>query len=254
MTHYVSDAYKLVAEQMFQRHYELPIRAHAERYTFFEMLGDCSSTSVLELACGEGWYPRQMKRKGAARVLGVDLSVRMIEFAKLREQREPLGVEYRVADMTTVGQIDQFDFVTAQFMFNYPSNRDQFQGACNTIAANLKPGGRFVCMIFNPFMSPIGPSMRKYGVNLILPEPLLDGEPIAEQVYLDDGDTPTIENTDYYYWAPTTYITSLNFAGMTDVRWHAAQISPEGLRELGAGYWADFLKYPSIIGITAVKG
>jgi hypothetical protein len=37
-------------------------------------------------------------------------------------------------------------------------------------------------------------------------------------------------------------------AGLRQVRWHAPEVSPEGLREFGQGYWADFLARPAVGG------
>jgi hypothetical protein len=37
------------------------------------------------------------------------------------------------------------------------------------------------------------------------------------------------------------------------VRWHAPEVSPEGLREFGRGYWADFLARPPVAFIECVK-
>ncbi|WP_051335060.1 class I SAM-dependent methyltransferase [Bradyrhizobium sp. Ai1a-2] len=252
MTHFVSDTYNIVAGQVFQRHYELPIRAHAERHTFFAMLGDITGMSVLDLACGEGWYPRQMKAQGAKHVTGIDLSENLINFARFREREDPFGIEYRVDDITRLGQIGEFDLVTAQLMFNYAASPAQFQGICQAIAVNLRPGGRFVSIGFNPFMSPAAPSMRKYGVNLALHDPLRNGDGIKGQIYLDEGDTPTLEIS-HYYWEPATYESNLRAAGMVTVEWHPAEISPDGLRDLGSDYWDDFRKFPFLIGISAIK-
>jgi 2-polyprenyl-3-methyl-5-hydroxy-6-metoxy-1,4-benzoquinol methylase len=43
--------------------------------------------------CGEGFYTRRIKRKGAGTVVGVDISEEMIRLAKQQEQNHPLGVE-----------------------------------------------------------------------------------------------------------------------------------------------------------------
>ena len=42
-------------------------------------------------------------------------------------------------------------------------------------------------------------------------------------------------------------------AGLRQLRWHAAEVSPEGLREFGQEYWADFLAHPPVAFIVCVK-
>ena len=46
----------------------------AESYTFFRMVGPLEGKRVLDLACGFGYYTRRLKQRGAAQVIGVDIS------------------------------------------------------------------------------------------------------------------------------------------------------------------------------------
>jgi len=88
----------------------VPLR-DAEWYSLRQRLGDLTGLSVLDLACGDGMGTRLLKRWGAARVMGVDISAQMIALARQREDAEPMGIEYRVADAATLGKIDSFDRV-----------------------------------------------------------------------------------------------------------------------------------------------
>jgi hypothetical protein len=45
--------------------------------------------------------------------VGVDISAQMIALAQQREDAEPIGIEYRVADAATLGGIGPFDRVAA---------------------------------------------------------------------------------------------------------------------------------------------
>src|SRR5688572_6587994 len=62
-----------------------------------ELCVDVRSLDVLDLGCGQGWFARQLARRGA-RVIGVDWSERLIEHARRHEAREPLGIAYCVGD------------------------------------------------------------------------------------------------------------------------------------------------------------
>lgn len=69
-----------------------PWRKHVEAYTFFSLLGDISNQSVLDLACGEGFYTRQLKLRGASKVVGVDISEKMIELAEKPRRQTHWGL------------------------------------------------------------------------------------------------------------------------------------------------------------------
>jgi 2-polyprenyl-3-methyl-5-hydroxy-6-metoxy-1,4-benzoquinol methylase len=49
-----------------------PWRLHIEHFTLFELIGPVAGKTVLDLACGEGFYTRSLKQKGAAKVVGMD--------------------------------------------------------------------------------------------------------------------------------------------------------------------------------------
>src|SRR5215216_4929538 len=89
--------YDAIAEQ-YKRSKLTPWRQYIEQYTFFEVLGDVAGLSVLDLACGEGFYSRLLRLRGAGRVVGVDVSEKMINLARAAEADDPLDIEYVVGD------------------------------------------------------------------------------------------------------------------------------------------------------------
>src|SRR5262245_53529965 len=100
--------YNQIAER-YKRAKLQPWRAHIERYRLLRLVGDLSGKSVIDLACGEGYYTRELRRMGAARVVGVDLSQEMISLAKAEETQSPLGIEYCVGDARALDKAGQFD-------------------------------------------------------------------------------------------------------------------------------------------------
>jgi tRNA (mo5U34)-methyltransferase len=74
---------------------------------------DLSGKSVLDIGCNAGFYSIEMKRRGAARVLGIDSDVRYLAQARLAS--ETLGhddVEFARLDVYDVGAIgEHFDLV-----------------------------------------------------------------------------------------------------------------------------------------------
>ena len=74
-----------------------------------------------DLACGTGYYAKELRRRGAARVVGVDLSEAMIRATNAQEEKEPLGVEYVCADAGALERLGDFDIVTGSTSFIMPT-------------------------------------------------------------------------------------------------------------------------------------
>ena|SRR5271165_1796483 len=110
--------YDPIAEQ-YQRSKQQPWRAHIEAYSLMGLLGELNGKSVLDVACGEGFYTRLLRRRGAGRVVGVDLSPGMIALARSQESAEPLGIDYAVCDGKDLRFDEPFDLVFAAYFLNY---------------------------------------------------------------------------------------------------------------------------------------
>jgi len=234
----VSTDYDLIAHE-YRRCKQQPWRMHVEHHTVFELLGDLRGKSVLDLACGEGFLTRFLRLRGADRVVGVDVSAGMIELARQEEARSPLGIEYVVADARSPDAFSgEFDLVTAGYLLNYASTREELLAMCRTIARCLKPGGRFVSVNNNPAQPAehFGAS-RKYGFVKETPAALAEGAPVVYRIFLDNGD---LEITNYHL-APETHEWAFHTAGLRNVSWHAPRLSAAGESEHGREFWTDFL-------------
>jgi ubiquinone/menaquinone biosynthesis C-methylase UbiE len=145
----VTTDYNPIAEQ-YQRSKQQPWRTFVECFTLMDLIGDPTGLSALDLACGEGFYTRLIRHRGAARVHGLDLSEGMIALAQAQEARQPLGVTYAVADARELSDEDPVDLTVAAYLLNYARTREELQAMCDGIARSLKPGGRFVTVNTNP--------------------------------------------------------------------------------------------------------
>ena len=243
--------YDSIAEP-YKKALERPYRLHVMNYTYFNLLGDIAGKSILDLACGEGLYTRKLKLKGAARVVGVDISEKMLSLAKLEETRQPLGIEYILCDVRELGEIGSFDLVVATFLLNYAQSKEQLLSMCQTIYANLKPGGRFVTINGNLELPPeFYPLLEKYGVYRSVSEPLQPGVPINITLKIP-GSKETV-SFDIYYLSHATYEWAFRTVGFTEIRWHKMSVSPEGLSEFGREFWQDVLDHPYHIAIECLK-
>ena len=115
-----------------------------EESSYWKALDNIKGISVLDLACGSGYYTRQFKEKHATEVIGVDVSGEMITDAEKYESENPLGIKYHTHDASNYVHGHPFDLVTAQYLFCYAETEQTLSTFCSTAYQNTKPGGRFV--------------------------------------------------------------------------------------------------------------
>jgi ubiquinone/menaquinone biosynthesis C-methylase UbiE len=97
---------------------------------------------VLEVGCGIGVGPANLARSHGCRVVGIDRSPRMIEWAKRRAREHGVDdrVELLVADVTRLPFEDsRFDVVIAESVLAFVDDREQ---AMREMVRVTKPGGR----------------------------------------------------------------------------------------------------------------
>ena len=91
-------------------------REHFNNPAFLRFIGDLGGKAVLDAGCGEGYNTRLLARRGA-RIVGVDVSQRMVELAQQEQQREPLGIRYEAASFSDLSLFDDESFdVVVSFM------------------------------------------------------------------------------------------------------------------------------------------
>src|SRR5262245_17528477 len=84
----VTTNYDPIAEQ-YKRSKQQPWRTYIECFTLMKLIGDPHGLSVLDVACGEGFYTRRVRERGAARVTGMDLSHKMLDRARQQDAQNP---------------------------------------------------------------------------------------------------------------------------------------------------------------------
>jgi 2-polyprenyl-3-methyl-5-hydroxy-6-metoxy-1,4-benzoquinol methylase len=104
---------------------------------------------VLDVACGQGYFCRELARKGA-RVVGVDLAERLVAYARQHEERTPLGIEYHVMSAAAIAdhvKPESFDLVTSCMALQDVADT----AAClRNVSAVLRPPGRMVFSVQHP--------------------------------------------------------------------------------------------------------
>jgi toxoflavin synthase len=220
----------------------------AESYTFFRLVGELTGKRVLDLACGFGFYTRRLRQRGATQVIGVDISPEMIRLARQQEQTEPLGITYQVCDAATLPRLGAFDLVTAVYLLNYATSKDQMLRMCRNVYANLVEGGRFIAYTWNPAFTIRKSNCTPYGLTVLRQEPEADRD-ACETALLTQ---PPVRFS-CYLWNQTTYEWALQAAGFRACAWHPSEVAPEDLERYGEAYWHDFYDNCLVIGLVCTK-
>ncbi|MEV8289698.1 class I SAM-dependent methyltransferase [Streptomyces niveus] len=236
---------------------EMPFRTHVEQWSFLNALGDTRGLSVLDLGCGSGLYVRKLRRDGAARVVGIDESAAMVDYARRREEREHVGVEYLAVNASdpaagTVPGIDgAFDLVTAVYVLPYAPTFEALQGLCATARRALRPhGGRLVTAVLNPGFSTDPEWYRHYGMVLTADEPQREGGPGHLKAWVGQE----VLDVDFFCWSADAHERALRAAGFDRVFWTRPEVSEEGRKELGDEFWANYLACPHALILQAEAG
>lgn len=218
---------------------------HCQDPVIFRALGDIRGKSLLDLACGDGFYTRRFKTECAANpVMGIDLSPKAIEQAEAIEQREQLGIEYKAGDVMELKLERRFAIATAIHLLHYLENAAEIESALRAIYDLLSDDGSFVTMIANPEFDinkhDPSDSKSKFGYYFSLAEPgnggLLRFHPggFAKEREL------TIE---FRRWE-RGFINGIAADVGFNSEWHDPFISAEGLKEYGASFFENYLANP----------
>jgi len=104
---------------------------------------------VLDLGCGMGHFARAAREMGAAEVIGVDVSERMLAEARARTN-DPAITYHRAEIEGFDGGDTAFDLVTSSLALHYIAD---YRGVAVRLARALKPGGRVVFSVEHPVMT-----------------------------------------------------------------------------------------------------
>jgi len=240
------------ADQYDQTFTLAPFRTHIEAYSLLKVTGDVRGQSWLDVACGSGPYARVLRRRGASRVVGVDISPQMLRVAHAAEDNEPLGIEYFEHDVATMPVLGEFDGAIGSYLLHYATNENHLRGMCHSIAGNLRPGGRFVTYQLNPDFSRRPDYYLKYGTEMALdPETILsDGDSIGFRINLPGFRSPQVT---IYWWSHAMLDDALRAAAFKAIRWIRPELSPEASAGKDPHQWDNYINEPLCVVIECVK-
>lgn len=248
----MSTQYNLVADQYDLSFQLVPYRLYIEAYSVFELIGEATHLDVLELATGTGFYARALRQRGAVRVVAVDIAEQMVQIAQAAEQQSPLGIAYHVEDVTSFKSDTPFDLALGVYLLHYAPTREALFAMCEAVAANLKPGGRFITYVLNPALSrEPGYYEREPGMVLKVPqgEPA-DGEVVAFTAKIGDMTMPEVMA---YRWDKTTLEAALHAARFHRIRWVQPQLSPRDAERYSGEAVNKYLQQPHAVLLECIK-
>jgi ubiquinone/menaquinone biosynthesis C-methylase UbiE len=125
---------------------------------FFKLIGEVKGKAILDLACGEGYNSRILAKKGG-KVIGIDISEKLIEFARQEEVRKRLKIRYYVMDACRIGfPENSFDLITCFMALQDIWN---FEKAISQVARVLNNGGKFIFSIPHPCFETMTVNVRR---------------------------------------------------------------------------------------------
>jgi SAM-dependent methyltransferase len=110
------------------------------------MLPPLQGRRVLDLGCGFGWFCRWARAQGAAGVLGLDVSEKML--ARAAADTQDAAIRYQRVDLETLALAPaSFDLAYSSLVLHYIID---LAGLLATVHQALAPGGRLVVSMEHP--------------------------------------------------------------------------------------------------------
>lgn len=120
------------------------------------LLPDLAGRRVLDLGCGLGWFGRWARAQGAASVLAVDVSAKML--TRARAMTGDAAIEFREMDLEHARfEAGAFDLAFSSLAFHYLADLDRLLAG---IGDSLRPGGTLVFSVEHPVFT--APSRQQW--------------------------------------------------------------------------------------------
>lgn len=197
------------------------------------MLPEVQGKSVLDIGCGMGQHAKQYANMGAKAVLGIDISEKMLKYAKEHFNAE--NITYQRMALEDISALDdRFDLITSSLVFDYAENLDELM---RNVYRLLNKGAHFVFSMSHPMATAWDGTCDRYtrtesGERLYanVPNYMVEGKRSVKWV---------VEDYELYHRTFSTIVNSIVNAGFLIEKCEESHVSDE-LR----------IKYPAQFGGT----
>lgn len=143
--------------QFFQKYSEMDrsiygLSGAGEWTSLQSMLPGFKGKYVLDLGCGYGWHCKYAIDQGAAFVLGCDLSEKMLEIAKTKNNDTKIEYQCTAIEDLHLPQTS-FDLVISSLAIHYI---EDYRALINNIHLWLRDGGEFIFSVEHPIFTAEG--------------------------------------------------------------------------------------------------
>jgi SAM-dependent methyltransferase len=229
----------------FERYSQLPrsvegLDGAPEWPSLRAMLPDLRGLGVVDLGCGFGWFCRWAHEQGAAAVLGIDVSEKML--ARARAETGDPTIVYERADLEHLElPRASFDLAYSSLALHYV---ERLRELLAVVQHALKPGGRLVFSVEHPvFTAPAEPGWSTSAAGR---------KTWALDSYLEEGPRSTdwlAKGVIKQHRTLATYLNMLLDGGFTLT--HVEEWGPTSEQIAAKPIWADERRRPPFLLISA---
>lgn len=207
--------------------------------TFYKTVGDITNLNILDIGCGEGHSTRILKKMGCSKILGIDISKKMINLAKKVEQEKCMGLKYLCINALDIKKIQSFDLITVSLVLHYSKNKNELVRFVKNIFDNLKPNSRAIILNDAGIKENLNYDFTKYGLTIKpLKNDIDDATPFKVTIL---GKKHHVSFINYYY-SRNTYNRIFERTGFSSVKWHDLSLPEEFKGTEKEAYWNDFIR------------
>lgn len=219
------------------------LSAAGEWHELRRMLPDFKGKRVLDIGCGFGWHCIYAAEQGAKKVIGTDISEKMLAVAQ--EKTQAKNVHYQQIAMEDLAFPEgSFEVVISSLAFHYTPD---FALICQKVADFLTPGGSFVFSVEHPVFTAEGSQDWTYDEKGQIIDWPVDN-------YFTEGRRETNflgETVVKYHKTLTTYLNSLLQSGF--VIKEIVEPMPEAKLLAEVAAMKDELRRPMMLLVAAEK-
>lgn len=219
------------------------LEAAGEWHTLKEVLPNFTGKKVLDLGCGYGWHCRYAAENGAAEVIGVDISNKMIEKAKTMTKSNIITYRCQALEDIDFAR-DSFDIILSSLVLHYVEDYRGLVKQCYTL---LQKGGTFIFNVEHPVFTAEGHENYLYDQ-----EGKIICYPVNNYFYEGQRQTDFLgEKVIKYHRTLTTYLDELLQNGFLLERILEPQPSAEMMKKIPA--MVDEMRRPMMLIVKASK-